>query len=305
MECTFPRRKNGPPPTCATAHAADPLEPPQSTAPKKSKPVRPKNSTPPNSKRRKKSTCPSTAAGSRAEILGTVEEKPSVHLRRCDNRDCPRCTWYKFEGIWKATCGRLKVEDRGPIQAESWLQVRPLEFGGTWAIGCLLCSLAAQALHGQPKSKPRAQRLKTQWSTYTVRCKNLQCRISEHANSQQHRDAIKVFRKPSQNPCPVAGSQDEFPEQSDDEAELFKKKVPQPQDWCTSWNAVNTNQSWTSAAKSVRLFEYGSFHRGGPDQIRKQLQSMAEIMREAVRRMKRNWLADASAISLGLDDRKK
>ena len=64
----------------------------------------------------------------------------------------------------------------------------------------------------------------------------------------------------------------------------FRKGVPQVQDLLASWTACKSNQSWVNAATNVRLFQYGSFTRGGEQQI---------------------WirLSEAKVVSLALDDR--
>ena len=146
----------------------------------------------------------------------------------------------------------------------------------------LVCSLAVQLLQG--KSKNNTKRLKTKWSMYEFRGYLQAARIREHATSEQHRRALKLL----QNTGSVAGSREPFPEESDSEAELFAKAVPQLEDWLAAWRACESDQSWVSAAKSVRLFQYGSFARGATNQIRKQLKTMAEIMREVIRQKKKD-----------------
>ena len=86
------------------------------------------------------------------------------------------------------------------------------------------------------------------------------------------------------NPSYVAGPREELPDQSDGEAELFSKGVPQVQDLLASWTACKSNQSWVNAATNVRLFQYGSFTRGWEQQI---------------------WirLSEAGVVSLAMDDR--
>ena len=154
-------------------------------------------------KERLKSTTPSTAAGSSAsvhEILGSVTEGVTAHRRRHQNFDkhYARCTWYKFESTWKHTCGSIRKRDQGSEQFPCWVQERPAHLGGTWALGCVVCSQAAQLLGEQGSTKQFRQ-----WSTYQFRGPLLAARLSEHAQTKIHRRALQLW----QDPGSVAGSQ--------------------------------------------------------------------------------------------------
>ena len=111
---------------------------------------------PPVRKERHKYNAPSTVARSSEivhEIVGSVAEPSSAHRRRHRNFDkhCPRCTWYKFESKWRHTCCSIRKEDQGSLQLRCWAQERPAHLGGTWALGCVVCSQAAQLLEERPK----------------------------------------------------------------------------------------------------------------------------------------------------------
>ena len=110
-----------------------------------------------------KSTVRSTAAGCKAslnEILGRVAETPSAHRRRHNNYNeyCTRCTYYKYEDKWNNIFGAPALGRKPYTRHRSWLRARPVQLGGTWALGCRLCSLAAQKLQGRPMSNPKSHR---------------------------------------------------------------------------------------------------------------------------------------------------
>ena len=187
-------------------------------------------------KDRIKSTVPSTAAGSSAsvqEILGTVAETPSAHRRRHQDGDdrCSRCTLYKFAEKWKQNTTPVLVASE--TTAVRWhLSVR------------LLCvQPGGSILQRRPMSQQ--QRLKTKWSVYEVRGHLQAERIREHARTEQHRRALKLLQNPSND----AGSMEPLAEQSDSEAELFAKSVPQLKDWVAAWSACTDDHSWVCAAK--------------------------------------------------------
>ena len=186
-----------------------------------------------------------------AEELGDVGEAPYAHRRRHSNYRgrCARCVWYKHEEKWKSTCGSLTEQDRVSPQ-RCWVQVRPRQLGGTWALGCWVCHLAAQLLQGRPKSNPKQIRMNTKWTKYEIRGNVQAERIREHARSDEHRRSLSVLK----NPGSVAGSLEALPRYDDNEGELFAKAVPQLQDWSAAWSACKEDKSWVCAAKDVRLF---------------------------------------------------
>ena len=174
----------------------------QAGALKKKPPSTVAGSVPPVRKERHKYNAPSTAARSSEighEILGSVAEPYSAHRRRHPTfeKHCPRCIWYKFESKWRQTCC-IRKEDQGSLQLRCWAQERPAHLGGTWALGCVVCSQAAQLLGEQGSTNQFRQ-----WSMYQFRGPLLAARLSEHAQSKIHRRALQLW----QDPGSVAGSQ--------------------------------------------------------------------------------------------------
>ena len=164
-------------------------------------------SVPPVRKERHKYNAPSTAARSSEighEILGSVAEPADAHRRRhrTFDKNCTRCTWYKFESKWRHTCCSIRKEDQGSLQLRSWAQERPAHLGGTWALGCVVCSQAAQLLEERPK-QDLGESMNTLWSTHQYRGLMRATRLVMHARSFVHRRALRLL----QGAGFVAGSQ--------------------------------------------------------------------------------------------------
>ena len=170
-------------------------------------------SVPPVRKERHKYNAPRTAARSFEighEILGSVAEPFSAHLRRHRNFDkyCTRCTWYKFESKWRHTCCSIRKEDQGSLQLRCWAQERPAHLGGTWALGCVVCSQAAQLVEERPK-QDLAVKFNARWATHQFRLLLHPSHLAGHARSEGHRRALRLLQDPGSvagSPSTVAGS---------------------------------------------------------------------------------------------------
>ena len=170
-------------------------------------------SVPPVRKERHKYNAPSTAARSFEighEILGSVEESYDAHRRRHPTFDkhCSRCTWYKFESKWRQTCCSIRKKAQGSLQLRSWAQERPAHLGGTWALGCVVCSQAAQLVE-ERGMQDLAEKLKTKWSTHQIRWVLQASEFAGHARSVGHRMALRLLQDPGSvagSPSTVAGS---------------------------------------------------------------------------------------------------
>ena len=164
-------------------------------------------------KERHKYNAPSTAARSFEighEILGSVAEPADAHRRRHRTFDkyCTRCTWYKFESKWRQTCCSIRKEDQGSLQLRSWAQERPAHLGGTWALGCVVCSRAAQWVEERP-NQDLAVKFNALWATYQFRGQVSASRLERHARSVRHRRALRLLQDPGSvtgSPSTVAGS---------------------------------------------------------------------------------------------------
>ena len=120
--------------------------------------------------------------------------------------------------------------------------------------------------------------------------------IKQHSHYEWHKVAERAFYRPD---MPLR-----LPLQNTRTDELLLTgAVPQPADWLRAWHASRTPQSWKVAAASADTEHYIARIRGRAVQSRG-LQAMAEIIREVVRRQKRQWLRVCSSIALSFDDRK-
>ena len=166
-------------------------------------------SVPPVRKERHKYNAPSTAARSSEighEILGSVAEPSDAHRRRHRTfyKHCPRCTWYKFESEWRQTCCSIRKEDQGSLQLRCWAQERPAHLGGTWALGCVVCSQAAKLIY-----EDLGEEVKWKWATHQYRGLMRSFDLIQHARSEGHRRALRFLQDPGSvagSPSTVAGS---------------------------------------------------------------------------------------------------
>ena len=164
-------------------------------------------------KERHKYNASSTAARSFEighEILGSVAEPADAHRRRHRNFDkhCARCIWYKFEYKWRQTCCSIRKKAQGSLQLRSWAQERPAHLGGTWALGCVVCSQAAQRVEERP-NQDLAVKFNALWATYQFRGRLHASPLARHARSEGHRMALRLLQDPGSvagSPSTVAGS---------------------------------------------------------------------------------------------------
>ena len=107
-------------------------------------------------RKRKRTGAVTNFTGDCTEALGTVEETVLQHRQRHANFSgaCTRCLWDTFGKRWSATCCVIPqaeaIEELPPRR--SWCESRPVELGGTWALGCRVCWLAARMVKHLPKS---------------------------------------------------------------------------------------------------------------------------------------------------------
>ena len=84
--------------------------------------------------------------------------------------------------------------------------------------------------------------------------------------------------------------------------QLFAGAVPQPIDWLRTWRAAITPQSWGAASKNLETEHYAHMLRPRSVEPRA-LQRMARIQAEVVRTTFREWIFEATSITLMFDDR--
>ena len=235
------------------------------------------------------------------EFIGSVSESREDHLCRHNGglRSCPRCKWYRFANSWVTSYGGTEVTKAGPRGRVCWLQERPVKWGGMWGLGCMICAAqAGRVATGAPvvSAATRRRNLGSKWCRFEVCPRSLQ---AEHVKQHAHYDVHKLAERAYFNPgVPVT-----LTLQSCEEDDiLLSGAVPQPLDWLRAWQAARCAQSWAVAATHAAVEQFAHQIHRRPQQSRG-LKHMAEIIREVVRRRKRQWIRDCTSIALSFDDR--
>jgi hypothetical protein len=240
-------------------------------------------------------------------LVGPATETRKEHELRHGNgmRSCPRCRWYRWGDRWLVTYGSVSHARAGPRQTVVWVAERPPRWGGAWGLGCTFCADAAARQSFQSRgdsgqasaSSGPPRRLGTNWARFDVRATALQAEhLKQHSHYDLHKIAELAWFRPDE-PVKLHLQAD----MSDDR--LLAGAVPQPPDWLRAWRAAKTPVSWQAAAANAGTEHFISRLRERSAQP-KAIQKMLLIMREVVRSQKRQWIKDATAISLSFDDRK-
>lgn len=252
-------------------------------------------------------------------MVGPVGESQEAHVQRCNDPRCPRCKWYVKGHVWQGTYGAITPEAGGPRENVIWLSERPAKWGGAWALGCSLCADALARRHdsnsastsgglGRGKQRGnaavvrdggRAPRWRTtcSWARYEVRTIFMQAEhVRQHACSDIHKLALQAWLRPD---APIRLALQMSP--SDDH--LLSGSVPQVADWLRSWRWSREGDSWASAERHAQTeFWIERARCGGA--TRRAIRCMAFVMREVIRAKKREWVKEATCISISFDDRK-
>ena len=180
----------------------------------------------------------------RLGVVGVSQEMHSkTHATKAQAAKCERCSYYK-----------LKVT----LERYAWLETRPSELGGEWALGCSYCSWALKHKHNHQRAYYFPK-----WARHAWRSKasmgRLLARIAAHSCAESHREARKQC--PFAKVQPAAGCSQPLAAtakkgEKDAEAEvapevevdvvaaadrrLFKGRVPQLDEWAHCWAAATT-----------------------------------------------------------------
>ncbi len=261
------------------------------------RPPPPPQGTPPKKRQR-------TGADDPLALLGPATETKAEHQKRHGVpglQSCARCRWYAMGDRWSKTVGAFS----GPSvpQKRCWIAERPARWGGTWGLGCSLCSLSLNRSRTEDQggvsrvTAEPARRQSTKWARYEVRPAVLQAEtFAQHRASDIHKVALHGWMYPDE---PVKLKL----QASDSDDRLLSGAVPQVEDWLRAWRAARAPQSWQVAAEKARTEHFIRPSRDRPTGTRP-LEHMALIMQETIRQKKRAAIADASSISLAFDDRK-
>lgn len=145
---------------------------------------------------------------------------------------------------------------------------------------------------GAGQARPR---LGTRWGRYEVRKAMQACDIFQHMHCRCHKTAMQAYLQPD-TPVQVVLQ----PHPGDDA--LLAGATPQPPDWLRAFRIAKSPVSYETAAASAATEHYICNMRAKPVH-RKAIKSQVAIMAEAVRHQKREWVRNAFAVTLGLDDK--
>ena len=182
------------------------------------------------------------------ELVGEANESEADHRRRHPRlrNDCPRCRFIFFRSGWKCGPGALTRTARGKLEITSWLAERPPERGGSWGVGCVLCSAFHRRLVKECSTQGRRMkhRICTKFARFEVR--SLAC--MQASSFDQHRrtdvhvkavDAFLSFAKPLLRILtPLSNGDDQ----------LFSGSVPQINTWLRVWRA-SLSSSFSAASQ--------------------------------------------------------
>ena len=242
---------------------------------------------------------------------GLASETDKQHAARHPSfrPTCLRCVYSARRSRYERCHGSYKHSDATGLLATVWLASRPARFCGTFAVGCVFCAAlkdrcAAESETAHREGTPCAKRrrgsnyARTKWASYEMRnVHQLAPRgLKQHAETAQHRRAIRAYFAPAAPITYRIGDQD------DEDASLFKAGVPQVVDWVRGWRAATSDQSFSTFEKvqQTEVFIHGSRVRGAG---RKALRAMTGVIARVLRRRKRKVLESATKVSLALDDR--
>ena len=175
----------------------------------------------------------------------------------------------------------------------TWLRPRPGWMGGAFALGCSLCAttlgkrrakLAEKRygkVHGVRKEHVRkGPRFDTRWARYEIRrllcCRVAVAAIEGHENSACHRFALKSCFQPELelDASPLQHASEASADLEAEVRDIFKGRVPQPQDWVEGWAELTET---LSLRKSQRLAQ-----KKKSEQMQQQRLEVTEHTREAV-----------------------
>ena len=213
---------------------------------------------------------------------------------------CNQC-WFRRHGKdWQESHGSFFSRVSGGRSVRIvWLQQKPCNMPGPWALGCAVCNAWSKKLEGHPRStalRRLSQRVSTKWARYEVsKLSQMQASaVQLHAKSQIHLAAVKAFESPD---LPLQA----LLPRSKSDADLLKGAVPQPADWLGAFRAAQSPVSFLKAEKQCQTAAYAAIRSTYTK--RRQMKQMISVMTEVTRQKKRAAILNAAHISLAIDDR--
>lgn len=211
----------------------------------------------------------------------TSQNAMSIYRQRCKT--------------WKLGAGSHK----SPASAHErvvWLSERKTP---TWGVGCSLCAaLMVRSKMFDAQQKHNSRRTFTKWAKYgIVSARSMQsCAIRKHAESAVHQAAFRFYFMPA--------SLETLPVNRDADLALLRGSVPQPSDWLQALAAAKESLSSRTAMRLSLTDQFVHSTRACISAITdRAVAQMHTILQETIRGRKRKLLAEASSISLTVDDK--
>ena len=244
---------------------------------------------------------------------GPASESDLGHRKRHPRpvAGCARCVYEQRRRSLELLYGSYNTAGGGDGNASRvavWLAPRPARYGGRWGVGCICCarlldSITAKVAEAQQSGSARQKAAKrgpancnTKWARFEVTdALQIAARgLKQHQQTLQHRKAVRAMNAPPELQERVVLSMDD--------ADLFRGGVPQPTDYVQSWSACQCGNSFRAAEKHGTTLDWMQGQRKIPV-LRRAFAAIVRIMALNVRMKRRERLQQASAISIGLDDR--
>lgn len=173
-----------------------------------------------------------------------------------------------------------------------------------WGMGCILCSqlqarLAMRSNH-QGASGTERRAYSSKWARFEIRgIASVQTSaIRLHAKSDMHLAAWRLFQlPPGVGIVPTAAAKDQ-------DIELLRGSVPQPEDWLQCWRHNELALSCRASSRISLTNEFIHSDRLALKEVeRRAVASMRVVLQEVIREKKRNELRRAEAITISVDDK--
>ncbi len=233
---------------------------------------------------------------SEESLVGAVGESAEEHRRRHVRLEpsCARCQWLRWGSAWRCK--------QGCHSDCVWVAERQVEDGGAWGLGCLLCRRALAALDsGSQRTRVLRSRIGSRWARFEVRSCFLQASsLSNHAQANGHKLAQTLRHVPEKHVSEVCAQSSSL---SAEDMELLQGSVPQPADWLRAWRYLRQGVSFLGAQGLLRTEQFIGQGQAMISCSKQGVQALQEILVECIRMEKREWLRQASAVSLCVDDR--
>jgi hypothetical protein len=237
----------------------------------------------------------------------TASRKRSVNPR-CEvcakqRESCAKCHFNKFKLRWQSSVGSVADPWRKGAKIV-WLIEKPTRWRTcVWGIGCLFCSqlLARQSVEKSAVAATdlKKLRLNTKWARCSVHTlSNMQSSsIRKHSLSTIHKTAHFAYLSPGK-PLRLAAPA------SKEDSDLLAGAVPQPPDLLRVFRAIQSPISFKSMETFAFTEDFISSTRQDARIVSERAAAkIVRLFQEVVRQKKREVLAEATSMSISMDDK--